>query len=134
VAAELSPDHAVVWSGRGNAEFDLGEFRQAIASYDRAADLEPPSPYLLERRAVAHLRLGDPADAERDLSKALAIQMSARALVERGVAYQLLGDDARAIADWERVIRASPAYPDVPALRRAVALARARAAQARTGD
>jgi tetratricopeptide (TPR) repeat protein len=57
----------------GNYYLDRGDFKQAIASYDMALNMEPHAALALVNQAMAYARMGDNQRADDALQKALKI-------------------------------------------------------------
>lgn len=84
IAREPSPADIV---DEANRLLDEGEFAEALAAYERAAEMRPGSPELAYNRGVAHYRLGDYAQAAELFQRALTPQdpaLDARARFNMG--------------------------------------------------
>ena len=71
---QLRPNSSIPFFNRGGVYLELGEFRTALESFDKAIGLMPPLPpivFLL--RSMAHFRLGDLDSAHRDQEQALRL-------------------------------------------------------------
>jgi tetratricopeptide (TPR) repeat protein len=60
-AVELSPNFYQAWYGRGNLLFELGEFNDALSSYNRAIEIFP-----YEEKEQERQRLGSPTNKEEN--------------------------------------------------------------------
>ena len=58
---------------RGLVHFRMGNYKAAIADYDKALELEPDAAYSLFVRGLAHKKLGDAAAGDKDIAAAKAI-------------------------------------------------------------
>ncbi len=118
------------------AHFDLGLVRQsqqqpesAISEFRLALQFDPA---LLEAHCALGSSLGDPADAEAEFHKALAVNPQLVCALD-GMAQALVKEkryDA-AIDDWRQALRIQP---DAPDLQLALATATYKAAKARQAD
>lgn len=61
------------FSDRGNTRFMMGDYRSAIADYDRAIAIDPNYSQAYARRGWAFLLLEELAKAEADFDKALEL-------------------------------------------------------------
>jgi small GTP-binding protein len=100
---EERPGHAGAHALLGAARLDLGAIDEAIASFDRAAELadDMPDPYL--GRGEARLRLGQAAEALVDFRRAQTRAGGDRAIL--GEAYRGLGIGNRVSGDLDKAIR-----------------------------
>jgi tetratricopeptide (TPR) repeat protein len=116
-ALKFSPGHVEASLNRGLALLALGDFRAAIADFDRALDSRQKGlmtfagrfstryPELYRARSEARRQLGDLDGALADLNLALGLNPDdAEALVRRGHLYATRRDFAHAIADFDRAI------------------------------
>src|SRR2546430_3450082 len=96
---------------RGDADFDRGDFGQAIANYSRAIELRPEFAEAYNNRAYAYMTIQDYADAIPDLNAAIRIRPDyVNALMNRGDIYNFYHeiDYARAITDYDHVLAVDP--------------------------
>lgn len=96
----VSPDQTPMWEqvedGRGDGRFD-----PILAAY--AADIaqSPDDSALLSNRAWFRARIRDTKGAIDDLSAAIAIDDKPQYRLARGGHFRVLGDDAKAMADFD---------------------------------
>jgi tetratricopeptide (TPR) repeat protein len=121
---ELKRDEAWVYSSKGysearladllaqhDAEASLSMYRQAIASYDRAIELDPDFAGAYSNRGNAYGALGEHERAIEDYDRAIEIDPDfAGAYVGRGIAYRNLEQYEQAIASYDRAIEIDPEY------------------------
>jgi tetratricopeptide (TPR) repeat protein len=104
-ALELAPHLTRAWHNRGTAQFDLGRYREAAASYSRALEQEPEDVATQIWRTYCSERLGDvhaPAP-ERAPAEEVAeawMQIAAREHANR--------EPERALAAFDRALAAKP--------------------------
>jgi len=67
LAVARAPGYGRGWYNLGVLQYRAGDKAGALASFRRAADLEPGDPDAVYNRAAVALELGDPVPAERDL-------------------------------------------------------------------
>jgi len=101
-ALSKAPKAATIWSHRGLAQHELGDFAGAVESYDRAVQLGDNEADLHFNRANAlnELRRFDEALAAYDRAIELQPEHS-RARRNRGILKLLLADYAGGLADYE---------------------------------
>jgi tetratricopeptide (TPR) repeat protein len=88
-------------------------YEESLEVLERARSVAPARADVLVLTAAAHRLLGHDAEAETNLSAALAIEPdNADALLERGILRRLRNDKEGARADWERVRRLAPDSPE----------------------
>jgi tetratricopeptide (TPR) repeat protein len=102
----MAPGSARAWLNLGTAHAEEGRRAEALAAFERAAELK-------DDYAEAHLNLGalysESADgyaqASRHLERAIALNPgSIHALIARGTLYRRRGEPARALRDYRRAI------------------------------
>jgi tetratricopeptide (TPR) repeat protein len=112
VAIRLDPELAAAYLNRGVARYRLDLLREAQADYDRALNLEPRLARAYLNRGVVRIKRGDLDGAIGDFDR--AIEQASRsgdrstvapAYFDRGRAFYLKRDYARAIDDWEHLVR-----------------------------
>lgn len=88
-----------------------GDLDSAIASFDRAIEIEPRSSAAYLNRALAWRRRGDLDRALADLDRAVRFSpRTARYYFHRGLVLRQRGDNRRALADEERAVALDPRY------------------------
>jgi tetratricopeptide (TPR) repeat protein len=88
-----------------------GDLEEAIASFDRAIELEPRSSDAYLNRALARRRLGDLDGALADLDRAVRYApRAARYYYQRSLVLHQRGDHRRAESDEERAVALDPRY------------------------
>ncbi|KAB2965076.1 MAG: tetratricopeptide repeat protein, partial [Thermoanaerobaculia bacterium] len=123
---EADPAHATAANNLGNALRELGRPDAAAAAYRRAIDLVPSYPDPWNGLAVLEIAAGDPAAALPVLDRALALApMQHESLLNRAIAYQMLGDSGRASADLEQFLLRTQGDPRYSASRAAALRMRA---------
>lgn len=108
--AVLTPRTVADYHDRGSYYLGRNQYERAIASLNKAIELQdPPSPRLSYLRGVALRKQGDAHAALADLTETLRRDNKDRpAYRERGAAWLLAGDCDRAIADFGEAIRLNP--------------------------
>ncbi|GGI29270.1 hypothetical protein GCM10010987_53570 [Bradyrhizobium guangdongense] len=110
-AIRLQPSQAV-YNLRGSAYYDKGDYDIAIADFDDALKLGPPSGIIFHNRGNAWRGKGDYAKAIDDYDKSIrADPRSAFSFQNRGIAKEALGDPDGALADINQAIRLDPTLP-----------------------
>jgi tetratricopeptide (TPR) repeat protein len=110
-AIGLQPSQAV-YNLRGSAYYDKGDYDIAIADFDDALKLGPPSGIIFHNRGNAWRGKGDYAKAISDYDMSIkADPKSAFSFQNRGVAKEALGDLDGALADIDQAIRLDPTLP-----------------------
>ena len=104
-ATVIDPFIAELYSSRGVARFRKGDFKGAIADWDRAIYINPRLASAFNNRAVAQHSLGNKSDALRDWTHTIEIDSQfAVAYTNRGAARLELNDITGALADLNRAI------------------------------
>jgi tetratricopeptide (TPR) repeat protein len=95
---------------RGIGYAYLGDYRRAIADYDKAIGLRPNGVDDYNNRGIAYDHEGDYDRAIADYGKALSLSrgFAPNAYNNRGNAYQRRGDHDKAIADFDSAIGLKP--------------------------
>jgi tetratricopeptide (TPR) repeat protein len=104
----------------GNAYFDSGEWREAIAVYERALAINPRNADVITDMGTSYRNLGKPDRAIAEYRRALALEPGhVNAHYNLGVVYAYdVKDRARAIREWEELLRLAPNHPEADALRK----------------
>ncbi|QWG14918.1 caspase family protein [Bradyrhizobium sediminis] len=110
-ALRLKPDIAL-YNLRGSAFYDKGEHDIAIADFNDALRIGPPSGIIYHNRGNAFRSRGDYAKAIADYDSAIRLgPKDAFTYQNRGSAKQALGDLDGALADINEAIRINPTLP-----------------------
>ena len=114
---------AEAYNNRGTAKDNNGDFRGAIADYDRALSINPNLAKAYNNRGNTNLKMGFYENAVIDLDRAIDIdKQDAFAYSNRGNARSKMGDYNSAIADYDRALEIAPEHKNT-IHNRAVALA-----------
>ncbi|WP_298464678.1 tetratricopeptide repeat protein [uncultured Erythrobacter sp.] len=90
----------------GNASLRLDDLDAAIGFFGRAEELSSENPRVKMGQAAVYLRSGRPIEALRLFAEAEAAGASSRdVLADRGLAYDLVGDQTRAQATYRQALR-----------------------------
>lgn len=110
-AIRLQPNR-VVYNLRGSAYYDKGDYEIAVADFDDALKLGPPSGIIFHNSGNAWRGKGDYAKAIADYDMSIkADPRSAFSFQNRGIAKEALGDLDGALADINQAIRLDPTLP-----------------------
>ncbi len=94
------------WYSQGNAHARLGRHAEAIAYFDRAAQLDPQFDDIYYNRGLSLYEIGKPDLAIRDFTRYLeGVPRSIDGLTNRGNARLMSGDAAGAVQDYTRAIQ-----------------------------
>ncbi len=107
----LSPNQPDALSWRGLCRLRLKRYDAAIADFTRLISARPSEARGYWRRGEALVCLGKPAEALRDLERAIALGGDERGAAHfaRGMAQQALGDIPAALASYDVAIERDPA-------------------------
>jgi tetratricopeptide (TPR) repeat protein len=93
----------------GNYYMDLGEFKQAVASYDTALKLEPRAVLAMVNESMAYVRMGENTKADESLKKALTVAPdNAAANFNMGLLKAEENDPGQAEMYLKQAIKADP--------------------------
>ena len=96
---------------RANFRVALGKYKDALADYDRAIELNPDYAAAYYNRGNAKQKLGRDEAAVGDFDEAIRLNPDyAEAYGNRGTAKATLGRHEAAVADYNEVIRLNPDY------------------------
>ncbi|EDX73566.1 tetratricopeptide repeat domain protein [Coleofasciculus chthonoplastes PCC 7420] len=97
------------WFNQGCEYFQLGQFEQAIASYDKALQIKPDDHNAWYNRGTALLNIGEYEEAIASFEKALQFKPdSYEAWLNRGLALAKLGEYEEAITFFDKAIQIKP--------------------------
>jgi tetratricopeptide (TPR) repeat protein len=95
-----------------------GNYRDAIAEYNRSITLKPDNADALEGRGNAWLKTGEASRAIEDYTRAINLKTNRAELYNyRGFVYAGRGETEKAIADFTQALRLKPGYADALANR-----------------
>lgn len=111
--AEASPDNALAWQELGFAQFQGGEFNDAVSAYERAVEIDDTQAVLWsalgEARVMASPRDPMPPEALEAFQRANAIEPSdPRSRYFLAVKQDLDGDHEGAIQSWLDLLKDTP--------------------------
>jgi tetratricopeptide (TPR) repeat protein len=95
-----------------------GNYRDALAEYNRSIALKSDNADVLEGRGNAWLKTGDTVRAIEDYTRAINLKTNKAELYNyRGFVYAGRGETEKAIADFTQALRLKPGYADALANR-----------------
>lgn len=106
----LDPNDAEGWIVLGNAEYDLGEINNAISSYKRAVDIKPNSSISWTNIGNCFLKLGNYDQAIKFFLHSIRLESNSEAFYNLGVAYGRVGDFAKALIAYNRLLEIDPQH------------------------
>ena len=107
----VTEDNYPMYMNRGLANYNLGNYRQAIEDYGKALEIVPENAEVLNGRGFIYNAIGDYIHAIEDFNRAIQISpSSANAYDYRGSAYSAMGNYTRAIEDFSRAIEINPKH------------------------
>jgi tetratricopeptide (TPR) repeat protein len=111
-AIELNPKYAAAYLLRGNTQFQLQNFRPALADFDKAISLNPQAAVAYYSRGLLKSQqLNDPTGALADYTKAIELYPQyAMAYNNRANLRQRSGNTFGALADYDQAISIDPEY------------------------
>jgi len=113
---ELDPDHAGVYTARGDAYRKLDDVDAALADYNRALELNPKDSASFNNRALLHRDMDNDDLAVQDYNRALDVfdaeyDYDIHVIWHnRGMVYADLGEYDKAIFDFRTAIDTYPTY------------------------
>jgi len=120
-AVELDPRNAAAQNNLGNALRSEGRLEDAAAAYRQAIAVAPDYADALNGLGVLEVGRNRPADGIPLLQRALTLAPGEHEIqLNLGVAYELLGDRAQAIATYRDFLRAAATDPQFAPQRAAV--------------
>lgn len=106
----LKPDHAHAYNALGYSLADRGErLDEAQSLIDRALELAPNDPFILDSKGWVLYRRGDQANAVDFLNRALSIRPDPEIAAHLGEVLWVMGHRAEALKTWNEAAKANPA-------------------------
>ena len=101
----VQPQTSLEWANHGTRLLNKGFPEQALASYDRALQLDTTNPYTYCSKASAYHKLGQPEFALQNADKALKVDPDyAPAMLNKAKALRKLGRKAEADSLLEKAL------------------------------
>jgi predicted Zn finger-like uncharacterized protein len=111
-AVQLDPNHAEYYLYIGWASNEAGNLNKAGTALKKALDLDQGLADAYWQRGVLRVRETRSKDAVQDLTKALELRPSrVEAHADLALAYNDLGKEDLALAEWQKAIAAKPSEP-----------------------
>ncbi len=104
-AIDLDPNYASAYNGRAWSYCQIGQYEAALVDANKALSLKPNEANYLDTRACAYIGLKRYRDALADLDKAIVLSPEGWLYFRRGELYRLIGDEAKAQADFDKARR-----------------------------
>src|SRR6266849_223213 len=99
------------WIDEGDAHYDAGRYKEAVAAYSRAIELDPRDADIYFNRGSAYHDLKEYRQAITDYDRAITLNPTYAVIYcSRGNAYHDLKEYRKAIADFDRTIELDPNY------------------------
>ena len=99
------------WLDEGGAHYDAERYQEAIATCDRAVELDPNYAVAYHNRGLAYSALQEYQHAIADYDRAIQLDSTdAKAYFYRGLAYAELKEYEQAISDYDRAIQLDPNF------------------------
>ncbi|PTQ12047.1 hypothetical protein CLG96_05575 [Sphingomonas oleivorans] len=122
-AVELDPSNIYAWANRGIARIQVGDLAGAKSDLQKAEALDPT----FVQNFIGHAMLADaerrPRDAVEAYTKAIAREPdNSYAIGHRALAYAVIGEEDRALADAAAAIKLDPDWIDLYSLRAGIYL------------
>ena len=93
----------------GNAHFVAQRYAEAIAAYTQAIAMAPRDARAYKHRGLAHAKLGNTQQAQKDLSKAIELDpQDAIAYNQRGITLFATGNLQAALKDFTKAVELQP--------------------------
>jgi tetratricopeptide (TPR) repeat protein/S1-C subfamily serine protease len=106
-------EDSYAYEGRGVAKLSGGDYKGAIADFDRAIKINPNLSNAYNGRGAVKLALGDNKGAISDFDRVIKINPNhAETYVSRGTAKLNQGEKKEALADFNRAIKINPNYAE----------------------
>jgi tetratricopeptide (TPR) repeat protein len=106
--------------GEGVRLAAIGDYEDAIASFDEALQMDSEAAFVYKQRGAAYQATGDHAAAISDFDEAIRLNSEdMNAYYRRGVSNQALENHAAAIADFDAVLTVDPEFIDAQSRRAA---------------
>jgi tetratricopeptide (TPR) repeat protein len=105
------PTETVAYYKRGLVYISLKKFDLALADLDQVIRLEPEAPSSYNLRSEIYLLRGEYSQVVRDATRAIQLGEKQKGLMNRSLAYEMMGDSHSAIADLSSLLKFSRNKP-----------------------
>lgn len=106
---KITDNNWLIYNSRGNAYYDLGNYRLAVDDFDKAIEFKPDYATAYSNRGAVYNHLGNYKKAIEDFDRAIKIKpIYAEAYNNRGSAHKGLGNYKQAIEDFRKAIEIEP--------------------------
>jgi tetratricopeptide (TPR) repeat protein len=109
-AIRINPKNVLAYNIRGNDYREKLNYDRALQDYNAALDLDPGDEVVFANRCYAQALAGRHELALKDCNEAIRLQPSGNwyALGRRGLVYFLMGQNEKAIADYDAAMKINP--------------------------
>ena len=108
---ENTPLTPIAYNNRGDAKYELKDFKGAISDYDKAINIKKQAPGVYSNRGNSKKELGDYKGAISDYNVAIEINPKyADAHYNRALVKSMNGDAKGALSDFDKAIELNPVY------------------------
>ena len=109
VILEKKPDNATLWSIRGRAAGNLGDYEKALENFRKASEIKPDEVKLWRLQTKALRKLKRYKELLEAADKAISLKSdNAAAWYERGIAVDNLGDHEKALESFRKASEIEP--------------------------
>jgi tetratricopeptide (TPR) repeat protein len=110
VPTRVPPDPSVDYVAVARAAYRAGNYEEAIAAYTVAIQIDGENDQLYAERAKTYYMMGSYRQALHDYDEAIELRPSAAHHTWRGSAYAMVGDNIRAIPDFDTAVMLDTLY------------------------
>ncbi len=112
-AIEMDAENPRAWSAKATALFRVGQVETAVAAWREAAQRTPGDAELLANLGAGLCEMGIWREALGWLNRAITLESSSKAYINRAHCFLEMGNMAAALADIESADAMEPTNPDV---------------------
>ncbi len=94
-ALAIKPDNDSAWNNRGNALYNLGRYKDAIASYDKALAIKPDKDSAWYGRACCFALQNQIEPAIENLAKAISLDNKYQEMAKTDADFDKIKEDSR---------------------------------------
>ncbi len=113
ISKQTVPDKAEAYYQDGLRQFEAGDYKSAIANFDKAIQIDPKREKAYNNRGKAYYKMGQYESAIQDYDQTVQLNpQNAQAFNDRGLAYSSSGNQQKAIDDYTKAINLKPDLAD----------------------